>query len=202
MNRDSTPQVRRRSLVKGGAWAVPAIAVAQAAPAIAGSCVPRSDSKATTVHWVSTQTSFTGADLETHVVAYTFDNAGPDALPAGAEVRVHLTYDTLDDPATDKTTVSITSGQVSGRVVAAEPVDNGDGSYHMEFDAIVTVDQSIGPNESFTFDVTATYGALMAPPAESTATNSPFTYTTVDGCVTTTTVISIEGASDGTSYQS
>lgn len=202
MTPSPTSQVRRRSLVKGGAWAVPAIAVAQAAPAVAASCVPRSESKATTVNWTSTQTSFTGSDVETHVVAYRFDNAGPDALPAGAEVRVRLTYDTLDDPAIDKTTVSITSGQVSGRVVAAEPVDNGDGTYHMEFDVIVTVDQPISANESFTFDVTATYGALMAPPAESTATNSPFTYTTVDGCVTTTTVISIEGASDGTSYQS
>lgn len=203
MMRDiSADSVRRRSLVKGSVWAIPAVAVAQAAPAIAASCVPRSESKATAVHWTSTQTSFTGSDVETHVVAYTFDNAGPDALPAGAEARVHLSYDTLDDPDTDQTSVAITSGAVSGRVIVADPVDNGDGTFHREFDVVVTVDQPIGAKDSFTFDVTAMYGAITAPPTESIATNSPYTYTTVDGCVTTTTVISIDGASDGTSYQS
>lgn len=200
-----TQQVTRRSIAKGAAWTLPAVAVASAAPAMAASCTPTTVTSTSAFSWVSTQTAFTSdnGDPEYHTVLYTFTNSGPDALPAGFAFTITLTMGVLEgEEATAE--VADTSSNASAVVQNSSTNDDDAGTTTNVATVTVTPTAVIPVNGTFTVSVKATYGAQSGDKAvdESVTVKSPQSTTNEATCVTTVASLSVSGASDGTSYTS
>lgn len=187
------PNMNRRSLVKGAAWVAPVAVVASAAPAVAASCTPVDDLKASTVKWTSTQPSYVQGDTEIHYVDYVFTNSGAVVLPEGAVFRIRVSYDVLTgvDSATE---ANVTSGSASVQVLQSGPTDNGDGSAHYDYDITVTTTAELAANEAISLTVTATYGALNSAVSESVSADSPMVSYDAATCTKTTTTIDFSGS--------
>lgn len=194
--------IPRRTLVHGAAWAVPAVAVGTAAPALAVSCPPPGDDTATAVAWTSTQVELDySADPWVRHVQYVFTNNGPVAIPSGGSVKIDISYNLYSD-GTSHTDVQVDGGDVTAEVAAAAPVNNNDedNTVAYAYTITVTATQDIAVDSTFTLTVLAAFPIPNGPVSEKVTAGAPAASTDSNGCPMAATALEVTGSSDGTSY--
>lgn len=201
-----TSEISRRNIAKGAAWALPALAVAEAAPAMAASCTPKSVATTSAAKWSSSQIGCTSdnGDPEYHTVQYTLTNEGPDALPVGLELDIEVTITVLTG---EEAQVEVQqSSSAVNATVSNVSTDNGDGTTTLVATVKVLTASAIAVNDSATVTILATYGVATAEgdvaAEEKVTAESPQVITDSTSCTTTTATVTVSGASNGTSYTS
>lgn len=202
-----TTNLSRRSIARGAVWAVPAVTVASAAPALAASCTPRTVATTSAAEWTSTQlgcSSPTG-DPEAHTVRYTVTNTGPQALPAGVEIDVVITITVLQGEEA-QVQIEQKSDALDATITNDSTNDDSAGTTTLVATVKVVTASEIAVSSSATLTVLATYGFSTTTndvaASESVTAQSPQTITNEATCLTTVATVSITGSSDGTSYTS
>lgn len=191
----------RRTLTRGAAWSVPALALTQSAPAMAASCDP-------STNVVSTSSALTFSNTGSLVdnpsnVTVTYVNTGPDPLLAGTVLTIQLVGSYAQDGTVptaapsglpSSTTFSVSGKEEPGRDVPA---------YRLTVQAVLG--QALDPSQSISIAMNASgfsqvssstapdtqYGgaetSYISEVTDSTASGQSF----VDACRTVNEVITV-----------
>lgn len=147
-----TLQTSRRSVAKGLAWTVPAVALAGAAPAMAASCDPASN----IVHVQALLSFASSGDLTAtpSAVSATYTNTGSETVVAGTVLTFSLrgSYQPggTDPTAAPTSLPSSATFSVTGSVVGAEP----EPQYLVQIE--VTLGQALAAGQSISISTNAT----------------------------------------------
>lgn len=201
----NTAGVSRRSIARGAAWAVPSVALAAAAPAVAASCSSEGVSETATMQDSASVTQGPGAAQWT--ITITLTNAGATAVPAGTA----LSY-TLDSRSTDASArISVALADDAGGAVAAtggatrtgELTDDNDNviGVRSATEETVTLARAVAAGESivYAFVVTSSSSLDSTTLRRSTPASQVVQTTGADGCATTVTTVGY-GYSQGGAY--
>lgn len=196
-----TTTTTRRNVVKGTAWAIPAVTIAASAPATAASapCDPATNVKNVTITYrdgtdqVGTEDHDFTHGLVTGEDVYTISIIS-GTLPAGTKVGVAYRLGIPED-ATAKV---YSAGSVASDIVHTGDTAGEDGMTFANYTQTATLDKPLGPGDSFSMNMGYQFSGVEEGYTSVNASQYPYDNQTIVGDCETTIVTFSNANNTGT----